>query len=300
MSGRLPLVSVVIPAYNVADLVGRAIDSVLGQTYQSFEILVVDDGSGDETAAVAAARSDAAVRVISKQNRGLSSARNRGIDEATGEYIAYLDADDYWEPGKLESQIGLLQANPDLGFCSTAARVIDDRGETMNVWSCPSIQGSSLKAIFSRNATVAGSGSGVVVRTRLQRRVGYFDENLRSLEDIDMWMRLSALTGYACIDNPLAVILKRPDSMSRHLDVMRDSAIRVMRKNRHLLDQRDQGRFWQGAYASVLADYAKWEYREGRVSEALRHLGEAAVRAPISRGRLCASLCLAMIRGEEL
>lgn len=298
-SHRHGFVSVVIPAFNMQDLVGRAVESALAQTYGQTEILVIDDGSTDETRAVVQAFGEP-VRLISKSNGGLSSARNRGIAEASGEFIAYLDADDYWEAEKLARQIDHMRARRDVGFCSTATRVVDAKGTVLNIWQCPCADGQILKIIFEANATVPGSGSSVVVRADVQRHVGPFDEQLRSLEDIDMWMRLAAEASYTCIPEPLTVIRKRPGSMSRHLDVMRESAIRVMRKNRHLLNPEDRGRFWESAYAAMLTDYAKWEFRAGRKLAALAHVTEAAMRAPIARGRLCAGLFIAMVRGTEI
>ncbi|MGI8668594.1 MAG: glycosyltransferase family 2 protein, partial [Aridibacter sp.] len=105
-----PLVSVIIPAYNAEQFISQTIESVLGQTLKDFEIVVVDDGSTDETAGIAESYG-APVRCIRKTNGGVSRARNTGIEHAVGKYIAFLDADDLWEPTKLEKQVALLDAN---------------------------------------------------------------------------------------------------------------------------------------------------------------------------------------------
>jgi glycosyltransferase involved in cell wall biosynthesis len=282
---RPGLVSVVIPAYNAADWVGRAIDSALAQTYTQREILVVDDGSRDATPEVLVAYGDA-IRVLNQANAGLSSARNLGIQQARGEFVAFLDADDHWLPEKLNRQVRRLRDDPQLGFCSTRTRVESPAGVPLGSWDCPRIEASLLRTLFLRHATVAGSGSSVLARRRLFEQAGLFDVNLKSLEDIDMWMRLASLCGYACIDEQLTVIVKSPDSMSGNLDVMRRSALQVMHKNRHLLPPAERGRFWQGAYAGVLTDYAKWELRAGRRLDAIRHLLEALARAPLARWKL--------------
>jgi len=294
-----PAVSVVIPAYNAAEFVGRAIDSVLAQTLIDFEVIVVDDGSTDRTADVVAPY-DARVRLLSKPNGGLSSARNAGIQAARGEYVAFLDADDWWMPEKLARQVSAMQARPDTVFCSTAARLVNPKGEMVGEWRCGSCHGSTLEAIFSINAHVAGSGSAVVARRQALLDTGGFDERLRSLEDIDMWMRLAAVGGYHCLDLPLAVILKQPQSMSRQLDTMRDAAIAVARKNRHLLPAHRQGAFWRCAYAGMLADYAKWEYREGRSGDALLHLAQVMLISPLRRGRLALGLLAAIALGQRI
>ena len=293
-----PTVSVVIPAYNAAWCVERAIESVLAQRYTDFELIVVDDGSTDGTPGVLE-RHGARLRIVRKENGGLASARNAGIRAARSDYVAFLDADDWWMPDKLTRQLAWLEMHPETVFCSTAARVVDPAGETIGEWRCGGTAGSSLAAIFSTNAYVAGSGSAVVARRNTLRDAGGFDEGLRSLEDVDMWMRLAALGGYHCVDELLTVILKRPESMSRNLDVMRESAIAVMSKNRHLLPTVKQGAFWRHAYAGMLTDYAKWEHREGRTGQAVRHLAQAIMKSPIGRGRLALGLLAAIATGQR-
>ena len=285
------LVSVIIPAYNAAAWVRRAIDSALAQTYPQQEILVVNDGSTDTTAEVLAGY-EAAIRVLTQPNGGLSSARNLGISEARGEFLAFLDADDYWLPEKLARQVACLQQDLSLGFCSTRTQVVSPDGEPLGTWDCPRMESTLLRTLFLRHASIPGSGSGVMARSHLFERAGVFDTRLRSLEDIDMWMRLAVLGDYACVNDLLTVIVKSPSSMSGNLDVMRQSAIQVMNKNRGLLPRADRSRFWQAAYAGMLIDYAKWELRAGRRLDAIVHLLEAFARAPIRRGRLSASLIL--------
>lgn len=287
-------VSVVIPAYNAAWCIRRAIDSVLAQSFRDFELIVVDDGSTDGTAAVLAAYGDA-VRVVAKPNGGLSSARNAGIAAARGEYVAFLDADDWWLPAKLERQVAMMRSRPALVFCSTAARTETPSGEPLGQWRCGCTTGPALESIFAANAFVAGSGSAVLARRDALARAGGFDEALPSLEDIDMWIRLATLGGYACVDEVLVGILKRSGSMSGNLEVMRAAAIHVMRKNRALLPPQRRGGFWRHAYAGVLSDYAKWAWRSGRRRQALRDVLAGLCLAPMSRGRLMLSLLVAML-----
>lgn len=294
-----PAVTVVIPAWNAAWCVGRAIDSVLAQTFTDFELVVVDDGSTDDTAA-ALAPYGGRIRVVSQANRGLAGARNAGIGAARGEYVAFLDADDWWLPEKLRRQVALMREQPRLAFCSTAVRVETPQGQPLPEWRCGQCVGrGALESIFSANAFVAGSGSAVMARRDALVRSGGFDESLRSLEDIDLWMRLAVLGGYGCIDEPLAVILKRPDSMSRNREVMREAACRVMRKNRPLLPADRRGAFWRAAYASMLADYAKWTCRDGHRLRAAGQLVHALVLAPLARGRLVLGLLAAIAARER-
>lgn len=292
-------VTVVIPAFNAAWCIRKAIDSVFAQTFSDFALLVVDDGSTDDTVDVLSSYGDA-LRVIRQRNGGLSSARNAGIRESQGEFIAFLDADDWWLPDKLARQAQLLLAEPDVGFVSTAARVENLEGQVLNMWACTQCTAPFLQRLFGANGDVAGSGSAVMARRRLFDVVGGFDESLLSLEDVDMWMRLAAVAGYACIDEPLAVILKRPGSMSRNLEVMRDASMRVMKKNRHLLPENLQGAYWRNCMAGMHGDFAKWRYREGQRVSALREVASMLALSPAGQARLGLGLVRDIVFNRDL
>src|SRR5947199_6807155 len=260
-----PLVSVVMPAYNVAWCIGRAIDSVRVQGYRARELIVVNDGSTDGTRALLESYGGA-IKVIDQANRGMSAARNAGIRKARGTYVAFLDADDWWLPEKLSQQVELMQSRPEIGFCSTTARVEDGDGRLLNIWRCPSGSTEILATVFAQNAAIAGGCSAVMARRDLLNRVGGFDESLGGFEDPDLWMRLAAASGYACIDETLAVILRREKSVSRNLDAMRAATLRSLHKNRTLLPPQLRGRFWRNCLAGAYTDYAKPAYRAGRLA----------------------------------
>ena len=135
-------------------------------------------------------------------------------------------------PPKLEAQVRLMDARPELALCSTATWVEGPDGYGLGIWSSPEPCRDSLENLFRNNAYIAGSGSSALVRRNLFARVGHFDETLQGLEDVDMWMRLASVGEYACIPEVLTVIMKRPGSLSTHLDRMRSSALTVMKKNR--------------------------------------------------------------------
>jgi len=293
------LVSVIMPAYNVAWCVGRAVDSALAQDIREREVIVVDDGSTDDTAQVLAGYGDA-IRVLHQENRGMSAARNAGIRAARGDYIAFLDSDDWWLPGKLSRQVELMRSRPEIGFCSTAARVEDPKGQLLNLWPCRHARTDILETLFAENAAIAGGCSAVVARKSLLDRTGLFDESLRGFEDPDLWMRLAAVSGYACIDEVLVVILRREKSVSRNLDAMRTAALRSMRKNRALLPVERQGRFWRNCLAGVYTDYAKPAYRAGRHGLALADTLRALMLSPVGRGRLCLGLLRDILLGKPL
>lgn len=284
-----PLVTVVMPAYNVDWCVSRAIGSVLAQDYAARELIVVNDGSTDRTAEVLASYGTAVI-AIEQPNRGMSAARNAAISRAQGAYVAFLDADDWWLPGKLSRQVALMQTDPGIGFCSTAARVEDPEGRLLNRWGCPGARGYILPTLFAENAAIAGGCSAVMVRTEVLAQAGPFDETLRGFEDPDLWIRLAAIASYACIDEELAVILRREKSVSGNLDAMRDAAGRSLRKNRSLLPPHLQGRFWRDCLASMYTDYAKRAYRAGRNRLAYADTLRALMLSPAGRGRLCLGL----------
>src|SRR5258705_3055544 len=284
-----PLVSIVVPAFNVDWCVRRAIDSVLAQSFPEWELIVVNDGSTDDTRSVLASYGQA-LRVIDQENRGMSAARNAGIRAARGSLVAFLDADDYWLPDKLSRQVDLMQAKPDIGFCSTSARIENPDGEFLNLWQFRHESTNVLQTLFVENAAIAGGCSAVVVRKSLLDRVGLFDERLRGFEDPDLWIRLAAVAGYACIEEALVVVMRRENNVSRNLHEMRKAALRSMSKNRPLLPPRLRGTFWRKCLAGVYTDYAKGAYRAGLVPQAVADTLRAFVLSPMSRGRLCLGL----------
>lgn len=294
-----PKVSVIIPAYNAAGCVRRAVDSVLAQSFRDFELLVVDDGSSDDTLEVLAAYGDR-LRPLAQANGGPAAARNHGLRQARGEYVAFLDADDHWRPDKLARQVQLLDARPEIGFCSSATDVVDAAGAPVCAWPCQPDAGPLPDILFLRGTVISGSTSGVLARRSLVLAQGGFDENLRGFEDPDLWIRLAARTGYVCLAEPLTVVVRTPNSVSGNLANMRRATLASFRKNRHLLPPGKRGGYWRYACASALTDYAKTSYRAGNRGLALRWTIEALLRAPLGRGRLALSLLLAMLRGQPL
>lgn len=292
-----PKVSVVIPAYNAGWCVARAIASVLEQGIDEIEVIVVDDGSTDDTAAVVAGFGPP-VRLVQKSNGGMSSARNAGIRETRGRFVAFLDSDDRWLPGKLLRQLDVLKAHPDVAFCAAVALLEDAEGQSVGTWGCGRADGD-LVTIFANHSAVAGGASSVLARREAVLAAGGFDESLRGAEDTDFWIRLAAYGNFKCIPEPLVVVLRRRDSVSRNLDGMRAGSLAMTRKNRGLLPTRARGAFWREVYAGILCDYAKWEYREGRRAKAALHVLEALCRSPLRRGRLALSLLAGIARNES-
>lgn len=184
----MPKVSVVIPTYNHAQYIGDAIQSVLNQDYNSFEIIMINDGSTDNTREVVAQFGDQ-VRCIWQENQGLSAARNTGIRVASGDLIGLLDADDIYEPYFLSTLVTMLQANPDADGIYCGYRFVDDQNTPLAQVEARSIPPDQLyQALISGNFLVPES---MLARRHCYEAVGPFDESLRACEDWDIWLKMA-------------------------------------------------------------------------------------------------------------
>jgi glycosyltransferase involved in cell wall biosynthesis len=189
----MPKVSVIIPAYNVDRYLAAALESLISQTENDFEALIVDDGSTDRTAAIAAdfVTRDRRFKLLQKPNGGLSSARNFGIKQAVGEYIALLDGDDVYLPSKLAAHIATLEAHPEVGLAYGASQAMRDDGQpTWLKISGQPIDPDPLTALMCKNFIIHGSNA--VLRRQVFDQVGLFDETLASVEDLDLWLRIAS------------------------------------------------------------------------------------------------------------
>ena len=219
-------VSVIIPAYNKADYTALAIDSVLGQTYPDIEIIVVDDGSTDKTRERLAAYGQK-IRYIYKENGGACSARNIGIREARGEYIALLDCDDLYAANKIELGVEYFQRHPGIGFIHTAAHFIDREGRTVGYYSHPKSrrQGSIAGQLILGNHIC---NSTVMVRRSCFEKVGLFDESIFTPADWDMWLRLAEHFQAGYINMPLTRYRVSDNYILNKLDLARQEEEKVV------------------------------------------------------------------------
>jgi glycosyltransferase involved in cell wall biosynthesis len=188
MSKETPKISVIIPTYNRAHVLKRAIDSVLNQTFSDFEIIVVDDGSTDDTQKLLKQYDDK-LKVITTENRGVSAARNIAIKDAKGKYIAGLDSDDYWHKRKLERQIEALESRPDIKIIYTNEIWIRN-GKRVN--QCKQHQKYSGHIYKKCLPLCIISPSSVVMERSIFDDIGLFDEDLPACEDYDLWLRVAS------------------------------------------------------------------------------------------------------------
>ena len=205
----MPCVSVIIPAYNRAHVLRRAIRSVLSQTFTDYEIIIVDDASTDDTGAVAR-NFDGPLRMIRHEvNRGPAAARNTGINAAIGGYVAFLDSDDEWMPGKLARQIELLDTSAKSfgASCSGYTVIHPEPGYS---WERRLPVGEKWTRYLLNNGCDLGPGSTLVARRVVFDRIGMFDESLRRWEDWDWLLRYVADRELAIVPEPQAVIYLSP------------------------------------------------------------------------------------------
>jgi PAS domain S-box-containing protein len=285
MSGSDPLVSVVIPTYNYARFVSAAVESALAQTYAAREILVIDDGSADNTREVLAPY-DGRIRYLYQQNQGLSAARNTGIRAGQGDYIALLDADDLWHPAKLEAQMRYLADHPEVGLLA-CERVKEVPPSWPAVDLAPALSARSITLEDLVLASRFGPSS-VVIARRCFERVGHFDPGLRAVEDREMWLRIASVYPIRKLSLPLWWYRIHPANMSAVAPIMERLESRVLReaftsnphlRGRFLLRQKALSR---AAFASAL-----------RYSQCSQH-GKAVARLLESMARWPTQL-----RGEE-
>ena len=209
---QAPAVSIIIPAYNTASLISEALDSVFAQTYRDFEALVVNDGSPD-TEALERVLAPYLGRIIyiKQNNRRAAGARNTGIRQARGEYLAFLDSDEMWLPEFLASQMKLFEEAPSLDMAYTDALFPPDcgrpAGETW-MWGCPSKGPCTFESLVKEDCHIPVSS--VVARKRVIVEAGLFDETLRCIDDCDMWLRV-AYHGAKISYQAVPLVYSRPD-----------------------------------------------------------------------------------------
>ena len=205
-------ISVVIPTFNRISLVARAIDSVLKQSLNPYEIIVVDDGSDDGTSEMIQNKYKS-IKLIQQQNNGVSAARNNGIKHAKGDWIALLDSDDEWTEKKLENQVDRLIKTPEYDFC-----------HTNEIWIRNGVRVNQRKKhekyggyIFDKCLDICRiSPSSVLFRKNILDHVGWFDDQLPVCEDYDLWLRITAEYRILFIDDPLIIKYGGHDDQLSH------------------------------------------------------------------------------------
>lgn len=234
-----PLISVIIPTYNSAKWICDAVDSVINQTYKNIEIIVVDDGSTDNTASLLNNKYGNTILYIYQENSGPSKARNTGIVNAKGKYVQFLDADDILLPNKITLQVQCLESNPEYSAVYSDFEYLVEKGGLIVTVSSPKYFKESYATgdIFGRflngNFIVCHS---LLLKLEDIKLVGLFNENLNACEDFDLWLRMAAHEHkFFFLDNVLLQYRNTPDSLSSNNTKLINGSIYAVRNIRNYL-----------------------------------------------------------------
>ena len=279
MTGSMgPKVSVIITTHNRSELLIRAVNSVLNQIYSNFEIIIVDDGSSDNTREVVASLDDSRIRLlVHEKNQGASSARNTGIAQARGEHIAFLDDDDEWFPAKLEGQVAILDvSSPVVGLVYGWMDIYEDSTDRLVQGARKILEGDISQDLLALN--IPGSTSTLLVRSSVAKNVGGFNENLSRRDDADFICRISQEYHIAVLPKVVGLfhIEHGKDRISDNSPVRLSEEIRFLKY--HLAKYADELNSLPCALASVL--------RELAVAEMMRAERTAAISAFLSSVKL--------------
>jgi glycosyltransferase involved in cell wall biosynthesis len=229
------LVSVIIPAYNAEKFIGETIVSVLKQSHSNLELIIINDGSKDNTLSILNhfAESDKRIRLLNKTNTGVSDTRNKGIELAKGEFIAFLDADDVWLENNLEKKVDLLSSNPQLGFVYSNMYQADK--DLQNRTLAPEGKDNNIleDLLMWNGEVIPGPCSNLVIRRKCIEHGIRFDPRLTTIADQDFTVQLAHQFKGKLIPEPLWVYRILPGSMSKSLQVMEEDALTVFSIYQH-------------------------------------------------------------------
>lgn len=273
----MPKVSVIIPTYNRAKFLPRAIQSVKDQSFRDFELIIVDDGSTDETPQVVQSVAGDC-RYIRKENGGSASARNAGIQESKGRYIAFLDSDDFWMPEKLAEQVKVLDANPKIGIVYARMPIINDKGETIGMKPA-GVSGKNFKELLELWGDLPTST--VMTRRECFDKAGLFDTELTTMQDIDMWLRIARFYDlYEIEGKVLSYYCRHGDQITKNKMKVYCGLVKIYTK---ILDNFKEAPRELMMQRIALNQYliSRLYYNEGQYQKALRHFHEAFDRYPL-------------------
>jgi len=278
------IVSVIIPCYKQAHYLSDAIESVLAQSYSNYEIIVIDDGSPDNTAEVAARYP---VRYIRQENQGLSGARNTGWQASTGKYLVFLDADDRLTPQALQAGLNCFHAHPECAFVSGHHRYINGDGSLRNEYPPEPIDDDYYMALLKRN--YIGMHATVMYQRTVFDLVGGFDTSLKSCEDYDLYLRITKQFPVYRHDQMTAEYRWHDSNMTHNSSRMLNAALTVLRSQwqyiqhhfPYLWAYRSGVRFWRNYFAQQLWNRAITLWQSGQLLNAIASLNLLLKYCPV-------------------
>ena len=217
-----------IPVYNGEKTIAETIESALNQSFSNFEIIVINDGSQDSTLDAITSIQDSRIKIFSYPNAGTSASRNRGVDQSSGEFIAFLDADDLWTSDKLEAQLAALQENPDAAVAYSWTNFIDETGQVSGHGSHRTVNGDVYAELLLFN--FLDNGSNPLIRRQALTKVGSFDESLSHAEEWDIYLRLAAHYHFICVPFPQILYRVTTNSASSNVSKMETASLQVLER----------------------------------------------------------------------
>ena len=262
-----PLVSVITPAYNVGSFIRQSVESALAQTWENLEVIVIDDGSSDDTGTRLNAIGDQRVRYYREPHRGQAAAANTAIAAADGSYIAFLDGDDLWMSTKIETHLQLHQQHPEVDMTFSLSSTIDEQGRILDPPPIHREGPVSLRELLVENVT--RNGSSAVLRRDALDRAGWFHADLTRCYDLDLYIRIARLrpNNIHCIPEVLTQYRRRPRQLTSDWRPMRTGWDEVMAKARiavpELVSATEQEREVNNHRYFACIAYEAGEFREG-------------------------------------
>ncbi|GBO90148.1 glycosyltransferase [Marinobacter salsuginis] len=275
------LVSVIVPVYNRAHLLTETVESILAQTYRNIEIILVNDGSTDNSLEVIKAlqqENHDVIRIVDQDNQGQTIARNNGVEQSCGRYVAFLDSDDLWVPDKLEQQIPLFDEN--VGLVYGGVELIDECGETIGFDACdPDVQGEIYPQLLVKNRMTGGS---VVVLREALDRVGLFDPEFSAAENWDLWLRICKVYQARLVNKPVVKYRRHENNMSKDMMLMLNAKRKIMVKH---CDKNSPdkliARYSRLAEADLLYKLGVYYFSREKFGEAIRNFLQVIMISPL-------------------
>jgi glycosyltransferase involved in cell wall biosynthesis len=284
----MPTISIIIPTFNRAKLIERAIISLLTQTYQDFEIIVVDDGSTDNTRDVVFSFGNQ-IRYMRQDNRGPSSARNAGISASRGKFVAFLDSDDYFMKPNLEIKMSFLESNPQVGWVYSDWQYVDEKGNDIDKgslkfrYSEKVLNGNIFEELIKRRNFI--SPCTVVIKKSVLDDVGHFDPLIPSQEEYDLWLRTSIKYPVYYIDQVLVNVTLHPASLSKDFTKWAQGNSIIADKLKDLLpyDFKDRGKVLDKIIADKHTFLGRDFSQKGQFSKAIYAFWRSIKHLPLQR-----------------
>ena len=276
-----PLVSIITPTFNRADFIDQAINSVLAQTYSNFELLIVDDGSTDNTRNLIEPKlEDSRVHYVYQENQGQSIARNHALARTRGEFVCFLDSDNYWATDKLEKQIEIFRAHPDYDVVYGDIIIIDEAGREVSRKNMQRHSGRIASHMIRDNCV---SMNTAMVRSQCFDKLGFMSGKRRVADDYDLWLRFSARFRFLYVPEYFAYYRVMEDQISSDKTRRFDSNWQIINDFRRDFPNAMSEKEFDAGFAAFHARKARYLTSQGSKKEALTEMLKALKLGPFRK-----------------